>query len=138
MDQNNNESKLEYNFNNYYSKSYQQCPPTPRLCDFNYHPVNMNENDKSNCSSPKTPTSIVDHQDTTTPKLDEKVRKSLHSIELIMESMSKSNLSKQFDETEQDQIITNNNDDPSYAFKSMSYPVFKEEFEKEIVWNKKN
>ena len=47
------------------------------------------------------------------------------------------NLSKQFDETEQEL----NNDqqiDPSHAFKYMTHPVFKENLEKEIVGSKKN
>jgi hypothetical protein len=141
MDQNNNESKFEFNFN--HSSFYQQCPPTPRLSDFNYYQIetpHMNLNESSHSSSPKTPASKEEYQDSATPKLDEKVRKSIHSLELIMESMNKSNLSKQLDEIDEDfrsNKTLNDEFDPFHAYKTIAHPVFKEIFEKEIVWNKK-
>jgi hypothetical protein len=138
MDQNNNESKLEFNFN--YPTSYKECPPTPRLSDFDYYSMNnlhMNSNENDENPSPRTPISKFEFKDTTTPKLDEKVRKSILSLELIMESMNKSILSKQLDEIVQEtnSIITVKNElEPSQAYKEMNRPVFKQTFEKEIAW----
>jgi hypothetical protein len=114
-----------------YSTLCNQYQSTPMIEFYRYHRYELLYPDKPSIES------LIVEPD----KMTEEIRKEIRAMETIIESMSGSNLIKKFDEIDEDESrLLNSNENNEYGqssqmtFKDMNCPIFRQTFEKEIVW----